>query len=60
MHDGGDRLVMHINGKLACNSTAHYTNEILTTMKECVEPIKVTRGDKIHLEAFFDHEKHPP
>lgn len=64
MHDGGDRVEMRINGKLACNSTATYSpsghGQSISGFLDCVEPVKVTKGDRIQIAAFFDHEKHQP
>jgi hypothetical protein len=60
-----------VNNKLACNSTATYGLaggelvvdgrewKTISKMKECLEPRKVSKGDKIRLEAVYDKIAHP-
>jgi hypothetical protein len=67
---------MTINGKEVCNSKAVYSSGLrdhhgknttatggwltMDYMTPCEEPIKVSKGDKLGLEANFDLEQHPP
>jgi hypothetical protein len=63
---------MKLNGKEVCNSHAIYTTEdtafsadsstkwrTIEKMEECPMAIKVTKGDKISLEANYDLDAHP-
>jgi hypothetical protein len=72
MHDGGNDIVLKLNGKEVCVSKAEYggtghegfnaKGEKWTTirgMTTCDEPIKVIKGDKISVIANFDMEEHP-
>jgi hypothetical protein len=61
-----------LNNKLACNSTAIYGLaggelvlngrewKTISKMTECLEPLRVAKGDKIRLEATYDSIAHPP
>ncbi len=76
MLDGGVNIETKINGKGACNSKAVYApaaghspangtgakGEWVTMdrMTVCEKLIKVSKGDKLGMEAFFDLETHPP
>jgi hypothetical protein len=73
LHDGGQDIIVKINGKEACISKAEYggpgatrkakDGTTWTTVREmtyCPGPLKVKRGDKISLEARYDFEAHPP
>ena len=72
LHDGGQDIVMKINGKETCVSTAEYGGPGATRkgkdgtvwmtvrdMSYCPGPLKVKRGDKLSLEARYDLEAHP-
>lgn len=72
LHDGGQDIVIKVNGKEICLSTAEYGGEgstrksedgsVWETIREmtyCPGPIKVKKGDKIDLEARYNFEKHP-
>jgi hypothetical protein len=73
LHDGGKDIIVTINDKEACISTAEYggpgatrkgnDGSVWTTIREmtyCPGPIKVKKGDKLNLEARYDFEAHPP
>lgn len=74
MHDGGLAVDLNINGQPICESTATYGGESFSTtdngvsgqkwetisnMKACVDPVKVSKNDKISVGAKFDTEAHP-
>jgi hypothetical protein len=69
LHDGGDHITLTLNGKQICDSKAMYgrrTTDVdghvwmaMDNMTQCEDPIKVLKGDKIQIEAFYDLEKHP-
>jgi len=69
LHDGGNNIVMKLNGRTVCDSRAVYGQNTtgvdgkswmaLSNMTQCHEPIKVQRGDQMEVEAFFDLDKHP-
>jgi len=71
LHDGGDKIVVTLNGKTVCNSRAlyggpgHETVEDGVTWKtiaqttSCGEPIRVRKGDKLRFSASFDFDGHP-
>ena len=73
MHDGGVNIEINVNGRLICDSRATYggekgtlkTNggkgawETISSISECTEAIKVTKGDNITVQAHYDLEKHP-
>jgi len=65
-------MVMTINGKEVCRSTVEYggegheqtraDGEVVKTIGRvigCVDPLRVLKGDKMQLTAYFDFEKHP-
>jgi hypothetical protein len=72
LHDGGVNLEMKVNDKLVCDSRATYggqkgtlkTNssqvwQTISSISECTEPIKVSVGDNVTLQANYDLVKHP-
>ncbi|QDS69951.1 hypothetical protein FKW77_002402 [Venturia effusa] len=73
MHDGGDAVLLNVNGKPICESKATYGGETFSTadngsgkkwetisnMAMCVDPVKVSKNDQISVEARFDTEAHP-
>lgn len=74
MHDGGDAVLLNINGKSICESKATYGGESFSTadngvsgkkwetisnMATCIDPVKVLKNDKISVGAKFDTEAHP-
>ena len=72
MIDGGNNLIFRLNDKEVCNSVASYGGngkatvlpdgqkwETLSNMTHCPAPIKIQKGDRISLEAFYDLEKYP-
>jgi hypothetical protein len=73
LHDGGKDVIVKINGKEICASTAEYGGpgavrkskdgkvwETIRTMTNCPGPVKVNKGDKLALEARYDFDAHPP
>lgn len=72
MHDGGVNVLIYLNGKEACNSKAIYggetrsskdatghAQETLAGQADCPNMIKVVKGDKLNISAFYDLELHP-
>jgi len=72
LHDGGIDLNLKVNGKTVCVSRAQYGGEghvtktadgkVWETIKEtstCDQPIKVSKGDKIYMQANYDLDMHP-
>ncbi|KAF2402560.1 hypothetical protein EJ06DRAFT_547834 [Trichodelitschia bisporula] len=72
LHDGGVNIVFKVNNKEICNSVATYGGpghtshtsdgkvwETIATTTLCDTPLKVTKGDKIYMEAHYDLEQHP-
>ncbi|QDS77201.1 hypothetical protein FKW77_002619 [Venturia effusa] len=72
VHDGGIDVVLQVNGKTVCHSKATYGGEghtaktadgkvweTIAATSTCWEPIKVSRGDKLFMEAHYDLELHP-
>ena len=66
-------MIMTVNGKEVCTSNIIYggpgheqvqpNGEVWKTIGEtigCNDPIRVFKGDKIQMQAFFDFEEHPP
>ncbi|QDS72520.1 hypothetical protein FKW77_000157 [Venturia effusa] len=70
MHDGGVNTTVILNGKPACTLKAKYGGtdggatingqkwETITAYDVCSEPIKVSKGDKITMEAWYDLTAH--
>jgi len=64
LHAGGDKMVMYINGKFACESKAMYGGEkgaqAIDNMSLCTtKPISVKKGDVLTMVALYDVSKHP-
>jgi hypothetical protein len=72
LHDGGNAIILTVNGKVACKSEALYggpgfefkgddgkTFETINKSTECIDPILLKKGDKLHIFADFDLDKHP-
>jgi hypothetical protein len=64
LHAGGDKMVMYINGKFACESKAQYGGEkgaaAIDNMSLCtMKPINVKKGDVLTMMAAYDLSKHP-
>jgi hypothetical protein len=58
-------ISLYVNGKQACDSRAIYKpgkgNWVtIDHMTYCSDPIKVSKGDNITLQAFYDHEQYSP
>ena len=64
LHAGGEKMVMYINGKFACESKAMYGGEkgaaAIDNMSLCTtKPISVKKGDVLTMVASYDVSKHP-
>lgn len=64
LHAGGDKMVMHINGKFICESRAVYGGkkgeQAIDEMTLCSQkPIPVKKGDVMTMTAAYDVSKHP-
>jgi hypothetical protein len=72
VHDGGIDVVLKINDKVVCDSKATYGGlghtattadgkkwETIATTSTCLEPVKVSKGDKLYMEAHYDLDLHP-
>lgn len=72
VHDGGVNIVFKVNDKEICNSVAKYGGEghvgkssdgkVWETIAEtsiCSNPIKISKGDKLYMEAHYDLDLHP-
>jgi hypothetical protein len=60
MHNGGDRMILLINGKEVCTSSAAYDQkEILSGMSSCDDTFKVKKGDLVTLKSIYDIVRHP-
>jgi hypothetical protein len=65
--DGGENVIVKINGKPVCESKAVYGGKDATSdgwatigeMTPCYGPISVKKGDLMTLESNYDLEKHP-
>jgi len=73
LHDGGLHMVITINEKEVCDSQIEYggpgheqvqpNGKVWKTLARtigCPAPIRVHKGDRIQMRAFFDFDKHPP
>jgi hypothetical protein len=71
MHDGGQHLEIYANDKLVCDSVATYggdplyvtaegadKNDHISKMGLCQKFAELKKGDKLHLKAYYDFEKH--
>jgi hypothetical protein len=64
LHAGGEKMVMYINGRFACESKAIYGGqkgaEAIDAMSLCTtKPIPVKKGDTVTMVAAYDVSKHP-
>jgi hypothetical protein len=70
--DGGVNLILKINDKLVCDSKAEYGGEghtsktsdgkvweTIRATSTCEDPVKVTKGDKVYMQANYDVGLHP-
>jgi hypothetical protein len=71
--DGGENMVLRLNGEIICDSRAEYRAEsvaghggsdggmegMISNMRECLIPVDVKKGDKLSMEAHYDMNKHP-
>jgi len=71
LHDGGESMLLYLGDKLVCNSTATYGGprgtvkvngkdwQTISNMSECVNPVKVKKGDRLSMKSFYNTYKHP-
>jgi hypothetical protein len=72
LHDGGDSVNLYVNGKKECVSKAGYGGpgairvgndgrkwETISSMTQCLTPIRVKKGDQVEVEAHYDINAHP-
>jgi hypothetical protein len=59
MHDGGDKMILSVNGKTVCESEAEYKQNMLWSMTACGRPVDVKKGDWLTLTSVYDATKHP-
>lgn len=66
MHDGGSAMKLFINDKQVCESSAFYGTKAgegnwttISRMKDCQEPMKIKKGDKVRADAYYDTIAHP-
>jgi hypothetical protein len=71
--DGGENMVLKLNGAIICDSRAEYRAEsvaghggsergmegMISNMKMCLKSVDVKKGDKLSMEANYDMKKHP-
>jgi hypothetical protein len=69
LHDGGDHILLTLNGKTICDSHAIYGKEmgadaqdwaVITKMEQCTQPVPVKKGDILQMNSFYDTQKYPP
>jgi Stress up-regulated Nod 19 len=69
LHDGGDHIVLTLNGKEICNSRAIYGQErgvdesqwaVITKMEQCTSPVAIKKSDKLQITSYYDTAKYPP
>jgi len=69
LHDGAIDMNILVNGKVACKYDALYGGdggttvngqkwETITSYSQCLEPIKVSKNDKVTMTANYDLTKH--
>jgi hypothetical protein len=73
VHDGGEGMVVKINGKVVCRSSAKYGGklgtmfdgtgkavwETIDSMGQCLDLIPLKKGDEVVLSAFYNPGAHP-
>lgn len=75
LHDGGNNVLLTLNGKPVCDSQAKYgldpkattslapngkAWQVITEMTQCTEPIPVKKGDVLQMVSIYDNILHPP
>jgi hypothetical protein len=70
MHDGGINSTLLVNGKVECASRAIYGGtdggavingekwETITAYDICKDPVKISKGDNLTMEAWYDLTAH--
>jgi hypothetical protein len=64
-HDGGTAMILNINGKEVCRSTAVYgsggsiNGEKIQYMTFCGKNIPIKKGDVVTLDSVYDLKTHP-
>ena len=59
MHNGGEAMVMSLNGKEICRSVPNYIGDNIQGMSDCRLDIPVRVGDAMQLESIYDLAAHP-
>lgn len=59
MHNGGEAMVMSLNGKEICRSVPNYIGDNIQGMSDCRLNIPVRVGDAMQLESIYDLAAHP-
>lgn len=59
MHNGGDAMILRINGKDVCKSDAIYKDDQIISMSGCDIAYPVRVNDAVELESVYDLAKHP-
>jgi len=60
MHNGGEKMVLILNDKEICTSSAEYdASNGISSMGACDQKIPVKKGDLIKLKSVYDIAKHP-
>jgi hypothetical protein len=59
MHNGGDRMILYINGKEVCTSKSRYGPRGISGMSTCDKTIPVKKGDWLEMLSVYDLSKHP-
>jgi len=69
LHDGGESMTVFLNEKPVCVSKAVYGTKMksengkewttISQMTDCLDAVRVKKGDKIALETKFDEKSHP-
>jgi hypothetical protein len=64
-------MLLYLDGKLVCNSTATYGGpegtvkvkgrdwQTISKMTDCEKPVKVKKGDRLIMKSFYNTIKHP-
>jgi hypothetical protein len=74
LHDGGTHVETYQNGKLICNAVSRYGGsprylqrvgklagaQHISSMSHCNDMGPIKKGDKFHIKAYYDTQKHAP
>lgn len=62
IHQGGDSIELRVNNNTVCVSKAQYGTEVASDVKGmslCPTPIKLVKGDVMHIVSIYDVPAHP-